>query len=195
MGEIRMFGGSFAPRGWALCNGQLLSIAQNSALFSLLGTTYGGDGQMTFALPNLQGRVPVHAGQGPGLSPYSPGQTGGTENITITQTQMPIHTHVATFDAAGGTPLAVGISTADTAAAATTPAGNILAQGKDSRGGVVSDYSPATAADGTLGGVALTGNGAVTVGPAGGSQPTPILQPYLAVNFIIATVGIFPSRN
>jgi microcystin-dependent protein len=92
--EIRMFAGNFAPRGWADCNGQLLSIAQNPALFSLLGTTYGGDGRTTFALPNLQGRVPVHVGQGPGLSPVQLGQTFGSETVTLTAAQLPPHTHL-----------------------------------------------------------------------------------------------------
>src|ERR1700687_5445426 len=91
LAEIRMFAGNFAPTGWALCNGQLLSISQNTALFSLLGTTYGGDGISTFALPHLQGRVPIHAGQGAGLSPYTQGQASGSENVTLIVTQMPVH--------------------------------------------------------------------------------------------------------
>src|ERR1700759_5675957 len=102
LGEIRMFAGNFAPRGYALCNGQLLSIAQNTALFSLLGTTYGGDGRTTFALPNLQSRVPIHMGQGPGLSPYVEGQQGGTEAVTLNITQMPIHNHLVNSVGNGG---------------------------------------------------------------------------------------------
>jgi microcystin-dependent protein len=94
LGEIRMVGFNFAPRGWAMCNGQILSIAQNTALFSLLGTTYGGNGQTTFALPDFRGRVPVHQGQGPGLSPQSIGEQAGTETVTLLQTQMPAHNHV-----------------------------------------------------------------------------------------------------
>src|SRR5689334_10120851 len=93
LGEIRMFGGNFAPRGWAFCNGQILSIAQNTALFSLLGTTYGGNGQTTFALPNLQCRLPMHFGNGPGLTPRSLGEMGGTETVTILTNQMPMHNH------------------------------------------------------------------------------------------------------
>jgi microcystin-dependent protein len=93
LGEIILFGGNFAPRGWAFCNGQLLAISQNTALFSILGTTYGGDGQTNFALPDLRSRVPTHFGQGPGLSPYVLGQTGGTENVTLNVNQMPAHTH------------------------------------------------------------------------------------------------------
>lgn len=190
-----MFGGNFAPRGWALCNGQQMAIAQNSALFSILGTTFGGNGQTTFGLPNLQGRVPVHAGQSPGTSQYTLGETSGTESVTILQTQMPMHAHLATYNPAGDTPLAVSIASADTVASVATPGGNIPAQGKDARGGVLTDYAPPAAATGTLGGVSLTGTGAITVGVAGGSQPTPILQPFLVVNFIIALEGIFPSRN
>lgn len=195
IGEIRMFGGNFAPRGWALCNGQTLPISQNAALFSILGTTYGGNGQTTFMLPNLQGRVAIHAGQSPGTSQYVLGESAGTENVTLLQTQMPMHTHVATFSPTGGTPLAVSIATADVAATAPTPGGNILAQGKDARGAVVSDYAAPSAATGTLGGGSLTGTGAVTVTPAGGSQPFSVIQPYQVVNYIIALVGIFPSRN
>ncbi len=113
--EIIMFGGNFAPRGWAFCSGQLLSIAQNTALFSLVGTTYGGDGQTTFALPDLRGRVPIHPGQGPGLSPYSLGQQGGVENVTLTLNQIPAHNH--SMNANSG------------AAADTLPNGNVLSEG------------------------------------------------------------------
>ena len=99
LGEIRLFGGNFAPQGWALCNGQLLSISQNTALFSILGTTYGGDGIQTFALPNLQGRVPIHWGQGAGLSAYNLGQSGGSENVTLLVNQIPAHSHLVSSDA------------------------------------------------------------------------------------------------
>lgn len=189
-----MFGGTFAPRGWMLCNGQILAISSNQALFAILGTTYGGDGVTNFALPNLVGRSPIHAGQSGPFS-YVLGESGGTTSVTLLQNQMPIHTHVATFDPAGGTPLAVTIASADTVATLPTPAGNIPAQGKDARGGVITDYSAPTAATGQLGGVAFSGTGAVTVSPAGGNQPVATQSPYLAVNYIVATVGIFPSRN
>src|SRR4051812_113885 len=102
LGEIRMVGFNFAPRGWALCNGQILSIAQNTALFSILGTTYGGNGQTTFALPDLRGRVPVSAGQGPGLSSYDLGQVTGSENVTLTVQQLPAHSHNIAADATAG---------------------------------------------------------------------------------------------
>lgn len=174
IGEIIMFGGNFAPRGWALCNGQLLSIAQNTALFSILGTTYGGDGQTTFALPNLQGRVAIHPGQGPGLSPYVLGQIGGTENVTLTTNQMPLHTHTATVNAAEAPQTVTD-----------NPKGGVPA---GSTGG---PQVYGAAPDG-----ATTMNaGMVTNAPAGGSQPFSIIQPYLCVNFIIALQGIFPSRN
>jgi microcystin-dependent protein len=115
IGELRLFPYNFAPRGWAFCNGQLIAISQNTALFSLLGTTYGGNGQTTFALPDLRGRVPVSAGQGPGLSSYSLGQTGGTETVTLLQTQMPAHNHQVAVSNGGAT--------------ASRPAGNYLAAG------------------------------------------------------------------
>ncbi|MEO7555499.1 MAG: tail fiber protein [Acidimicrobiales bacterium] len=115
VGEIRLFGFNFAPRGWATCDGQLLSIAQNTALFSLLGTMYGGDGIQTFALPDLRGRVAIHRGQGPGLSPYDQGQTSGAEAVTLTQNQMPQHSHAANVSQA--------------AAATARPAGNVPSAG------------------------------------------------------------------
>jgi microcystin-dependent protein len=166
---IIMFGGNFNPRGWALCNGQLLSIAQNTALFSILGTTYGGNGQTTFGLPDLRGRVPIHPGQGPGLSPYSLGQVSGTESITLNVNQMPSHNHnVAPFSnsSEGG---------------AATPAGGFM--GKTGGDAI---YAPAHD---------NTPMGATPSSMTGGNQPTTIIQPYLCVNFIIALEGIFPSRN
>jgi microcystin-dependent protein len=165
IGEIVMFAGNFAPRGWAFCSGQILSIAQNTALFSILGTTYGGNGQTTFALPNLQGRVPIHPGQGAGLSPYVLGQQGGTENVTLLTTQMPQHTHTV---ACSGDDAALGL-----------PAGNYLAT-------TSSNVYASTAG-------AFMNN--ATINPVGGNQPHVNLQPYLCVNFLIALVGIFPSRN
>lgn len=176
--QIMMFGGNFAPRGWALCNGQILPIAQNTALFSLLGTTYGGNGQTTFALPDLRSRVPLHPGQGPGLSPYSLGQSGGTETVTLLQTQMPAHQH----------PFAVPTSSAT--ANSPSPANNLLTTGVVTVAGNDIDvvgYRSGVQADGAM-------QPGVT-GIAGGSQPHENIQPYLCVNFIIALEGIFPSRN
>lgn len=167
LGEIRMFAGNFAPRGWAFCNGQLLSIAQNTALFSLLGTNYGGNGQATFGLPNLQGRAPVHAGQGPGLSLYSMGEAGGVEQVTLTTIQIPMHSHL----------LAAG-STGTSATPASGLHGTTSAR----------DYRYASA------GVGATLNPAA-MQLSGNSLPHENRSPYLAMSFIIATAGIFPSRN
>ena len=167
LGMIATFGFNFAPRGWALCNGQILSIAQNTALFSLLGTTYGGNGQTTFALPDLRGRVPIHQGQGPGLSPYSMGQQAGSESNTLTVNQMPQHTHIATLHAS------------TQPANDTLPTGNYLADGGAYQSATNTNMNAA----------------AVTNSVAGGNQPFGILQPYLCINFCICLEGIFPSRN
>lgn len=171
LGEIKMVGFNFAPVGWAICNGQLLPIAQNSALFSLLGTTYGGDGRTTFALPDLRGRVPINQGQGPGLSQRVIGEILGEENHTLTSTEMPAHTHPVTVnpacsaeDASNGSPVG------QVPATSTTPAYT----------------SPAT-------GTMAPSSG--TAGIAGGSQPHNNMQPSLTVNFIIALQGIYPSRS
>jgi microcystin-dependent protein len=169
LGEIKMFGGNFAPRGYALCDGQLLPISQNTALFSILGTTYGGDGRTTFGLPDLRSRVPVHAGTGPGLSPYALGQKGGAETVTLTVNNLPPHSHAA---------LAAG-----PAGNSNDAIGNIWA---DDAGVSSATYSSA-AANGTMRGDAI--------GNTGSGQPTVNLQPYQAVNFIIALQGLFPSRN
>ena len=172
LGEIKMFAGNFAPRGWALCDGQLLAVAQNDALFSLLGTIYGGDGRTTFGLPDLRGRAPMHYGSGPGLTPRNIGTRGGTETETLTVGQMPAHAHDVVNLRATGNP-----------ADASDPAGNSL--------GLAEIYSPATPD-------AALGAGSVSADPntsaAGASQGHSNMPPYLAVNFIIALVGIYPSR-
>ena len=178
IGEIRMFAGTFAPRNWAFCAGQLLAIAQNTALFSILGTTYGGNGQTTFALPDLRGRVPRGTGQGPGLANVNLGEVSGTETVTLLTTQMPAHTHTAT-----GT-LAVN----QNPGTSSNPVNNYLAGGQDATANPIPSYAGA-AAGGNLNGLT------VTVGTAGGSQPAPILNPYLGMNYIICLFGIFPSRN
>lgn len=205
IGIIKIFGGNFAPRGWQMCNGQLLSIAQNTALFSILGTTYGGNGQTTFALPNFQSRVPIGMGQGAGLSPYVEGQLGGVENTTLNITQMPAHNHAAVFTPTGGG----GSSTPPTFKASTmsgtesTPGANgacTLASPIDQNDGAVREYVNDPAPSVTL--VGLTGGsgggitgGTVTIGITGNNQPVQILQPYIAVNYIICLEGLFPSRN
>lgn len=182
LAEIKMFGGNFAPRGYAFCNGQILSIAQNTALFSLLGTTYGGNGQTTFALPDLRGRTPIHWGPGPGLSNYDIGQVGGTETTTLLITQIPSHTHVATL----GT---LAIRAKNAAGNSQTAAGNVPA---NEAAGVTATYSNAVP-DASMNAAALAG--APALANTGGGQPVSIIQPYLAVTFIIALEGIFPSRN
>ena len=165
IGEIRMFGGSFAPAGWAFCAGQLLPISENDALFVLLGTTYGGDGQETFALPNLQSRVPLHMGTGSGGT-YVLGEQGGVESVTLTSNQIPVHSHpiVASKDLAS----------------APDPLGNVLAQSRTAGIDLYIEGNP---------NVNLA---ATTATPIGGSQPHDNLQPYLAISFIISLFGIFP---
>jgi microcystin-dependent protein len=177
-----MFAGNFAPRGWAFCMGQILSIAQNTALFSLLGTTYGGNGQTTFALPDLRGRVPVGAGQGPGLPNISLGEVSGEPTHTLIITEMPAHNHtIGTI-----TIPAVSASSGNT----NTPGpGNNLAKLVDSRNNALNVYS-SSAPDTTLG-----SGGTATIGIAGGSQPHNNMQPYLGMNYVICMEGIFPSRN
>ncbi|MFL9839636.1 tail fiber protein [Sphingomonas sp. ST-64] len=169
VGQIMMFGGNFAPRGWAFCNGQLLSIQSNTALFAILGTTYGGNGQTTFGLPNLQGRVPMHAGTGPGLPPVALGQMAGSPTHTLTVAEMPSHNHTMHGE----------LAPADKP----TPQGNML--GLTPNTPIYT--APVPAQDRTF--------AATSIGMAGGNQPFDLHSPYLAVNFIIALVGIFPSRN
>jgi microcystin-dependent protein len=170
LGEIRMFAGNFAIYGWAFCEGQLLPISQNTALFSLLGTTYGGNGTSDFALPDLRGRTPVHAGQGAGLSPYVIGQVGGAETVTLTEAQVAAHTHAV--NACNGTGTLV------------PAAGHYWANDGATRGAQV--Y--ASTANTTM-------NPAVFAQSAGGGQPVSNIIPYLAVSFIISLFGIYPSRN
>ena len=178
IGEIRMFAGNFAPRNWAFCSGQIMSIASNTALFSILGTTYGGNGQTTFALPDLRSRVPVGTGQGPGLSPYQLGQVSGTENTTLLATNMPAHLH--TFSANASMACHSGAGNAD------SPTSNIPAGSATDE-----NYTAASAADGAMAPITVSGN----TSPAGSSQPFSNVQPYLGMNYIICLQGIFPSRN
>ena len=168
LGEIRMFAGNFAPTGWAFCQGQLLLIAQNQALFSLLGTTYGGNGTTTFALPDLRGRVPVGFGQGPGLSNKYLGQQFGTETVTLTTAQMPAHSHT--------------VNAVTTEGNQNLPTNSLPANTKT----LDKEYSDAASNTTMKSGM---------IGITGSSQPVNISQPSLGVNFIIALQGIFPSRN
>jgi microcystin-dependent protein len=164
-----MFTGNFAPQGWATCDGQLLPINQNTALFAILGTTYGGNGIQTFALPDLRGRAPIHPGQGPGLSPYNLGQLGGSENTTLLVNNLPQHTHLVNCKSAGGNQAA--------------PGGGLPAVEST---GTSLDYS-SNPPDGTM--------SPQMIAPAGQNQPFPTVQPFACVNFIIALQGIFPSRG
>jgi microcystin-dependent protein len=182
---------NFAPRGWAFCGGQILAISQNSALFALLGTTYGGNGQTTFALPNLFGRVPIGAGQGPGLPNYGLGELSGTPSTTLTINNLPAHTHAASLSGQQKVATAVG-STNLTSAAADSILGapNFL----DSTSGSTVDVNT-FAAGGASPSVSLAIPVTGTIGPTGGSQPFSIMPPYLAINWIIALEGIFPPRD
>jgi microcystin-dependent protein len=169
--EIRIFAGNFAPKGWALCDGQLLPISQNTALFSLLGTTYGGDGKSNFALPNLQGCAPMQAGQGPGLSLRDLGETGGEQTVTLLQTEMPAHSHTAQ---------------GSTGSDQTTPVNNAWASGAKLGGGNL--YVPTNPQTN------------VQMNPfatsiAGGNLPHNNMPPFLGLTFIIALQGVFPARS
>jgi microcystin-dependent protein len=167
VGEIRMFAGNFAPAGWALCAGQLMPIAENDTLFNLIGTTYGGDGQETFGLPDLQGRVPIHMGQGPGVSQsYQIGETGGAEQVTLTTNQIPNHSHVPLASSAAGT--------------SDSPAGAVWAASSAKQFVVASPNATMAPADS---------------GPAGGSQPHANMMPYQTINFIISLFGVYPPTS
>ncbi len=162
IGEIRMFAGNFAPVGWAFCNGAIIPIDQNDALFNLIGTTYGGDGQTTFALPNLQSRLPVHVGPG-----FVQGQAAGVETVTLTTSQIPLHSHVPQANANQGT--------------ADGPGNNVWA--KSATLNQFSTVAPSLTMD------------PAAIGAAGGSQPHDNMMPFLAVNFILSLFGIFPSQT
>lgn len=167
IGEIHMFGGNFAPRGYAFCDGSLLQIAQYDALFSLIGTTYGGDGQTTFALPDLRGRLPVSAGQGPGLSQRTPGQSGGAEAVTLATATMPAHTHLPQATTGTGS--------------SPSPAGTIWAA--TSAGAAYTVSTPTVPMRGDL------------ISMAGSSQSHDNLMPFQCINFIIALEGVYPTRG
>lgn len=167
VGEIRMFAGNFAPRGWAFCDGQLLAVSQNDALFSLFGTIYGGDGRTTFGLPDLRGRIPIHPGSGPGLSPRQLGARGGAENATLTVNQLPSHTH--------------GLQASSNAGTDANPAGKVLGASPSVR-----LYRPVAAS---------VNMNASAITSVGGSQQHTNVMPFLCINFIVALVGIYPSRQ
>ena len=166
VGEIRMFGGNFAPAGWAFCSGQLLPISENETLFNLIGTTYGGDGLSTFALPDLQGRLPMHMGSGAGLSNRTLAENGGAEQITLTTQQIPAHTHVPQGDTNSGT--------------SDDPTARV--------------WASSSAIQFIAGPTNTTMNNSI-MGNTGGSQPHNNMSPFLAVSFIISLFGIFPSQT
>jgi len=168
LAEIRIFPFNFAPKGWAFCDGQILPLSQNTALFSLLGTTYGGDGKSNFALPNMQGNAPMHPGQGPGLSLHDLGETGGSDTVTLLESEIPSHSH--------------GFVCSNADATAQSPAANKFAGGV---GGIAMYATP--------GALSQLSDNALT--PAGGDQPHNNMQPYLTLNFCIALQGVFPPRT
>jgi microcystin-dependent protein len=167
VGEIRMFGGSFAPAGWAFCDGSLIPISENDTLFNLIGTTYGGDGENTFALPDLRGRIPIHQGQGPGISNYLIGERAGVEDVTLTTQQIPLHNH--------------SLLASTAAATSASPSGNILATSPTIASYVIDVAGPQLAAGAVVG--------------AGGSQPHVNLMPFQCISFIISLFGIFPTQT
>ncbi len=193
IGQIVMFGGNFAPRGWALCDGQLLPISSHSALFSILGTTYGGDGRTTFGLPDLRGRYAMHAGNGPGLSGRNLGAKSGTETNTLNVTQIPSHNHTAAITDPAVT---VNVGASTTQATSQTPSnGNVLSAGTAAGRPEASIYG-AGSTDVTLGGTSGSiSDAAITVGNTGNNQSVNNMPPFQCVNFIIALQGTFPSRN
>ncbi len=168
VGEIRMFAGNFAPRGWAFCDGQLLAVSQNDALFSLLGTIYGGDGRTTFGLPDMRGRIPLHQGSGPGLSPARLGAKGGAESVTLTTNQLPSHKH--------------DVSATSAIASVGSPAGNVSANTSPTN-----IYANTLATPQTMNSAAISSTG--------GSRSHTNLMPTLCVHFIVALFGIYPSRQ
>jgi microcystin-dependent protein len=169
LAEIRIFPFNFAPKGWAFCDGQILPLSQNTALFSLLGTTYGGDGKSNFALPNMQGNAPMHPGQGPGLSLHDLGETGGSDTVTLLESEIPSHSH--------------GMMAQAAIASSQTPGPTVgFARSKG-----IAPYNPVT-----TGLVNLSDN---AVAPAGGDQPHNNLMPYLTLNFCIALQGVYPPRT
>ena len=183
IGQIQTYAFNFAPRGWALCDGQLLAISTHTALFSLLGTIYGGDGRTTFALPDLRGRAPMHQGDGPGLSNRKIGAKGGMEWLTLTAAQMPAHDHTGQASLTGKVKCNSGAGNKD------TPVGNSIAT--ISRTNQYSDAGPnENMAEGTV-----DASGNLTTSTAGGSQPHDNMSPFLAINYCIALVGLFPSRS
>ncbi len=175
IGVVKIFAGNFAPRNWAFCKGQILPIAQNTALFSIIGTIYGGDGRSTMGLPNLQGRAPIGEGRGPGLSSYRLGERTGQETVTLNSTQIPNHSHIVT---------SATLKASESTVRSVEPVGNYL---PENGGPIYTDAAP---------NIALAANSIdVTIGSTGGGQPHENRSPYIAMNYIVCLQGIFPSRS
>ncbi|GGC39372.1 microcystin dependent MdpB family protein [Parapedobacter defluvii] len=196
IGEIRIFAANFAPKNWASCEGQLLPISSNTALFSILGVQYGGNGTTTFALPDLRGRTALGVGQGPGLGDYPIGERIGTENVTLLTPQMPIHSHAATAQV--GTVTATGtLYGVNSPGGQDNPGGNFI--GEDNGAGATPYAASGTPVAMNAGAITVTDvvvpPPSVTVGPAGSTSPHPNMQPSLAMYYIICMYGVFPARN
>jgi microcystin-dependent protein len=185
VGQIILVAFNFAPSGYAFCDGQLMAIAQNTTLFQLIGTTYGGDGVNTFALPDLRGRVPIGTGQGPGLSPYVIGGAGGFETVTLTTNQLAAHTHVVDISGLTAPPKCTNVPGNQRSPGGNVPAGEAA--------GVTATYS-SLAPDANMASGSITVAGAVSSSPMGGGFPHGNVQPSLALNFCISLFGVFPSQ-
>lgn len=198
IGEIRIFSGNFAPSSWAFCQGQTMSIAQYDTLFAIIGTTYGGDGQETFNLPDLRSRVAMGNGQGPGLSPHNLGQVLGTESVTLNSNQMPAHTHpMVLTPQSGNVNASATLYGTNGSGDQTNPGNNYI--GEDGSVGAVNYVPSGNTVSMNAGSITISNLNApapnITLTPFGGSQPHNNIQPILAINFIICTEGIFPTRN
>ena len=190
--QIMLFGGNFAPRGWAFCDGQLLAINSNTALFSLLGTIYGGDGRTSFALPDLRGRAPIGPRHGPGLSSYSLGERGGLEHVTLNQTQMPTHTHPTTNTTSADQHI---LLSKDAAVNQVPAEGDVPAAAQFGAGLGATKVNAFGPANNTVNGQTISGNEGLTILNSGGNLSHENRQPFNAINYIIALQGIFPSRS
>jgi microcystin-dependent protein len=205
LASIILFGGNFAPRGWTYCQGQVMPITDNTALFALLGNTYGGDGRSTFGIPDLRGRVPLGTGRGNGLTEFQLGRQVGKDNLVLLTQNMPTHNHPATFTGSTEAPVGVDIQVSTEVATQQTPTANgFIATSAPIRAGNAETENFRTSADGlgtsvALGGVSVTGGGitggTVTVENTGGDTPISLIQPSLAMNYILCVDGVFPSRT
>jgi microcystin-dependent protein len=192
IGQVTLFAGNFPPRAFAFCQGQLLPIASNTALFSILGTTYGGDGRTTFALPDLRGRCAIHPGRGPGLSTYVLGERQGIERVNLNLLQLPSHNHIANTS---GLSMSVSIPASSANGTTSDPSGNILAKQLDFNDENVSAFAASSAQNVNLAPSPTTLGGTVSLNNTGGSQSHENRRPFIAINYIIALQGTYPSRS